>query len=105
MANYLTTDTDLTSVANAIRTKSSEIITPPTWESYIAGLLNRAYVSDVKGIIFASYSPGSTCTCSNGTTTLTAPNTNGMVNFGVGMGNWTVTCGNKSWPVTINKRK
>lgn len=43
--------------------------------------------------IFTTYPSGSTCTCTQGTTVLYAPNTSGMVVFDVpSLGNWTVSC-------------
>lgn len=45
--------------------------------------------------IAVTYPEGSTCTCSDGNTTLTAPDTSGAYTFTVGnTGTWTVTCTN-----------
>ena len=52
-------------------------------------IITIAYFS---ATIVATYPAGSTCTCSDGTTTLTAPDTSGSATFTVpNTGNWTVT--------------
>ena len=72
MANYLVTDTELTNIANAIRNKMSK----------------SAYA-----VISVTYPLGSTCTCTKGSTVLTAENNNGKYLFSIPeAGNWTVSC-------------
>lgn len=46
----------------------------------------------VFSIISVTYPEGSICTCSNGTTTLTAKDTSGKALFNVTVGEWTVSC-------------
>lgn len=54
------------------------------------GIVTLAYF---KAYIDVTYPSGSTCTCSNGTTTLTDPNTTGQVIFNIPeAGTWTVSC-------------
>lgn len=48
--------------------------------------------SSFAAIIQVTYNAGATCTCSNGSTTLTAPDTSGSVNFKVkSKGTWAIT--------------
>lgn len=48
--------------------------------------------SSFAAIIQVTYNSGAVCTCTNGSTTLTAPDTSGSVNFKVkSKGTWTIT--------------
>lgn len=54
--------------------------------------------------IGVKYTPGSTCTCTNGSKTFTAKNTSGEWVFAIPEeGDWTVTAGEKSQRVSITK--
>lgn len=50
----------------------------------------------IKSIIAVAYPAGSTCTCTDGTKTLTAKDTSGQAIFNVAPGTWTVTATNGS---------
>ena len=53
--------------------------------------------------IAVTYPPGSTCTCSDGSTTLTAANTSGSYTFTVlNTGTWTITCTDGSSTATTS---
>lgn len=93
MANYMTTDIELTAIADAIRSKASGG-SHPGYHDYIMGLDNAASVDDPDAIIHVIYPEGCICTCTDGTTTITAPNTNGEANFGVEIGSWIVNVSN-----------
>lgn len=89
MANYMTTDTELTAIADAIRAKASGG-GRSGYKDYILGLENSVSVNDPDSIITVTYPAGAVCTCSDGTTTLTAPNTSGSAVFGVEIGTWEI---------------
>ena len=89
MANYMTTDIELTAIADAIRSKASGG-GHSGYRNYIMGLDNAASVDDPDSIITVTYPTGATCICSDGTTTLTAPNTSGSAVFGVEIGTWEI---------------
>lgn len=60
-------------------------------------------VSSIIGRITANYPVGSTCTCSNGTTTYTAPDTSGIATFNLReIGEWVVTCTDGSQTFSAN---
>lgn len=54
----------------------------------------------VFSIISVTYPEGSVCTCSDGTTTLTARDTSGKALFNVTVGEWTVSCADGSQMVS-----
>lgn len=60
-------------------------------------------LTEVVSVLDVTYPAGSTCTISNGSKTITAPNTNGKVLFNVDIGTWTVTAtdGAKSKSQTV----
>lgn len=71
MSNYLTTDTDLTSVANAIRTKggtNSSLSFPSEW---IGAINNIPTIFSSDAILVVAVPTGSTVTATKGNTTLT----------------------------------
>lgn len=60
-------------------------------------------VSSIIGRITVRYPVGSTCTCSNGITTYTAPDTSGIATFNLReIGDWFLTCTNGSQTITEN---
>ena len=100
MANYLTTDTELTNIANAIRNKNGTTATLQWPSDYITAIED---IETGGGQPFAcinvTYPAGSICTATNGTTTLTAANTSGQVVFGIpeptsSPETWTISCTN-----------
>ena len=102
MANYMTTDTELTAIANAIRTKINTSNNQPTFVDYIQKLSNYVSVNNPVGVIRVIYPTDAICTCTNGIITLTAPNTNGEVFFGVTIDTWTISCTNETYTATKN---
>ena len=46
----------------------------------------------LRAVIAVTYPEGNICTCSNGTKTLKARDTNGKALFNVTVGEWTVSC-------------
>ena len=93
MANYMTTDIELTAIADAIRNKASGG-GRTGYRDYIMGLDNAASVDNPDAIIHVTCPEGSICTCTDGTTTITAPNASGEANFGVEIGTWTINVSN-----------
>lgn len=93
MANYMTTDIELTAIANAIRNKVSGG-GHSGYHDYVMGLNNIISVDNPDAVIHVIYPEGAICTCTDGTTIITAPNTSGEVNFGVEIGTWTVSASN-----------
>ena len=95
MANYMTTDTELTNIANAIRNKSGTTATLNYPNDYITKINNLD--TDPIAVISVTYPSGSTCTCTKGNVTLTAEDTGGKYNFLVSdFGSWTISCNDGS---------
>lgn len=66
--------------------------TSPEWEVNVVADY-AVTVNFFSATIVVTYPEGSTCTCSDGTTTLTAPDTSGSCTFTVpNAGAWTMTC-------------
>lgn len=62
-------------------------------ETIVMDSTRAVSMSYFSATITATYPAGSTCTCSNGATTLTAPDTSGSCTFVItGAGAWTVAC-------------
>lgn len=57
-------------------------------------ILNMTGGTVLRSIIAVTYPAGSTCSCTDGTKTLTAKDTSGNALFNVGLGEWTVTATN-----------
>ena len=102
MANYITTDTELINIANAIREKggTTEALSYP--DGYIAAIEDmQTGGGDTYAVIGVTYPAGSVCTASNGTTTLTAANTSGQAAFSIPTPTstpetWTISCSDNS---------
>ena len=99
MANYLVTDTELTNVANSIRTKGNTTASLNWPTGYISAVNNIS--SDAYAMIGVTYPAGSVCTATNGTKTLTAKDTSGKVTFSIPTPantpeTWTINCSNSS---------
>lgn len=116
MANNISSITKRGAVAGTISTKSEQYIIPAGYHNgngtvgiadaeqakiiaenikngvTILGVSGTAS-GDIYAIIAVTYPAGSTCTCSDGTTTLTARDTSGKALFNVpSAGTWTVSC-------------
>lgn len=99
MANYIATDTQFTATANAIRAKTGGSISIE-WDASTGFADDIAAISgggEVWAAISVTYPEGSTCTATNGMTTLTAADTSGKVLFGVPEPAstpevWTISC-------------
>ena len=115
MANNISSITKRGAVAGMISTKSEQYIIPAGYHNgngsvgiadaeqakiiaenikngvTILGVSGTAS-GDIYAIIAVTYPEGSTCTCSDGTTTLTARDTSGYELFNVKAGTYTVEC-------------
>lgn len=127
MANNISSITKRGAVAGTISTKSEQYIIPAGYHNgngtvgiadaeqakiiaenikngvTILGVSGTAS-GDIYAIIAVTYPEGSICTCSDGTTTLTARDTSGKALFNVTVGEWTVTAtdGNKTVSDTVS---
>ena len=127
MASNISSITKRGAVAGTISTKAEQYIIPAGYhngngtvgisnaeqekliaENIKSGVTILGVAGSASGEIFAiiavTYPAGSTCTCSDGTTTLTAKDTSGKALFNVTVGEWTVTAtdGNKTNRVTVS---
>lgn len=114
MANNISSITKRGAVAGTILTKAEQYIIPDGYhngngsvgiadaeqakiiaENIKSGVTILGVAGSASGEIFSiiavTYPFGSTCTCSDGTTTLTARDTSGKALFNVTVGEWTVT--------------
>lgn len=91
MAEYLIQDTTLLNISNAIREKTgnTELLTP---EQMVAEIQSITTNTEIYAIINVAYPNGSTCTCTNGETTLRATTNDGKWTFPIPYaGTWTVS--------------
>lgn len=125
MASNISSITKRGAVAGMISTKSEQYFIPAGYhngngsvgiadaeqEKIIAENIKRGVTilgvagsasGEIFSIIAVTYPAGSTCTCSDGTTTLTARDTSGKALFNVTVGEWTVTATQNGESVSSN---